>query len=196
MTEEYLPGAGVEWTALKAWLHPRRAVYALDNLLIMETTLRRQLEEALQAMSQIEAQAREAGEREAAVRGQLGEARRETAALREQLAEEKAARMEQEEVMALIGEFDKRLTQAEVMKRDYERRIADLESRLADARLQLGRLGASDLLEPEGDGGPTAPDGRRPTRFTAGADRNEGPRAPGPEHRPDDDWLLDLPEEL
>lgn len=191
-----------EWSAWEAWLHPRQAVWTIDNMTITEGTLLRELEEARRELDTERQTARKASDRAEKLGNELAEARRETAALKEEIKRMHSELRDQEEMVRMVEEFDKSLTRIEGMKRDYERRISDLESRLGDARARIERRDACELLDQAEDQDETGADGRRPRVFSLetrpesdAKEKNTARRSFGA--RPaDDEWLMELPSDL
>lgn len=197
---------GGEWTRLRIWLHPGRALDAIDGLELLCADLGRRLDGASACAGRLEAELERL--RESAAEKDAGLARLscESENLRREVADLRASLDERKDVERQIQEFDEKLKGIENMKRDYEKTIRDLNLRLRDYRRRSGQDCGSDLLEPgetidmshvvpresvrEPDSVPGVAQGSTVSRMGAKtADRKTVRESP-------DDWLIDLPDSL
>lgn len=157
-----------EWTAWRVWLHPRMALDALIDSEIMENEYIRRLlsaEEKIRVMDSakedkdvvIEEHRKEC-ERLQAEKEQLSvevgrlaqrcaESEKAHAATRRQLEEALSELTEYEDIDRRFEEFGKMLDKVEEMKRNYEKRIKDLQSRLREARAAKVSESENELFE-------------------------------------------------
>lgn len=186
-----------EWSAWKVWWHPHRAFEMINNLMIMEVTLQSELEEVRQALEEQKHETARYSSQVTSLTSELEAEREEATRLRRKLEAAESELSDQNEMAQLIEEFERNMTQIEKMKRDYERKIADLESRLGHLNVQLNRISANELLEPSAEVGELLRDGRRRHKFGLPL-RDAGPESEGSEPpqkmKSDDDWLMELPD--
>lgn len=155
-----------EWNVWRVWIHPRKALFALDEADIMENELTRRLEEAMAEAERL----REESSRQTLHINDLSQRLEETLGRLKETEEELSERKDTE---TQLREFDSQLKKIEEMKRGYERRIRDLEMRLRDA-----------TAKPETDDD-------KESELLAPAER-----IPVRNQPPADDWLMELPEDL
>lgn len=141
-------GYCIEWSAWRVWLHPRRALDAINSAEVMESDYERRLEEALALIEEqkkecarLTNEVSELSRRCVVSEASLAETRRRLSAALDELADQKS-------VDSKIEEFNKMLVGVEDMKRNYEKRIRTLEARLRDEKKRSGRDDASDIIEP------------------------------------------------
>lgn len=140
-------GYCIEWSAWRVWLHPHKALDAINNAEVIESDYERRLEESL---ALIEEQKKEC----ARLTNEVGELSRRCVGSENSLADTRRqlndALREVDELRSVdqrLNEFDKMLEKVEDMKRNYERRIRTLESRLRDEKKRAQRDDSSDLIE-------------------------------------------------
>lgn len=141
-------GYCIEWSAWRVWLHPHRALDAINEAEAMENDYEKRLEEALALIGEqkkecarLTNEVSELSRRCVANEAALSDTRRRLSAALDELADH-------ESVDKKIAEFNKMLEGVEEMKRNYEKRIRTLEARLRDEKKRSGRDDASDILEP------------------------------------------------
>lgn len=151
MAEDYC----LTWNAWRVWLHPRRALDALEDAGFMQENLEFRLNaanalleererESVRLSKESEELTRRLVEKEKefeGVRRALEDTRRELGDVREMLAE-------QDEIDNRLREFDAALTKVENMKRRYEKRISELEAMLRDALQRSRKYPDTELIDP------------------------------------------------
>lgn len=199
MSEGYCLG----WTLWRLLLHPFKAL----KVLMEATDKERQLEKRLaEALDLLETQRKECARltidnasmsRRLAecefelsrTRSDLGQTRLKLEDANNQLAEHKS-------VDEKLAEFNLQLSKTEELKRSYDKRIAELESRLADAKLRLKEADDRELLDSIDMHAPARPV-FQPQKVTRKISAPTPPPLP-PEKkvtpRQDDDWLMELPD--
>lgn len=204
-------------------LHPKLALYSLDNADIMEKELRRRLEATLGELDaerettranslEISRLADSIMQKETelkAVRSELDDVLRQLEEAREELEQRR-------DVETQLKEFDAKLTKVEDLKRGYEKRIDDLQRRLRDAVGRLSAREGSDLLDPGEESPkidmkqrqtvvrvitpaqPAAEPQAKPARVAGIPSRKPSVEARRMERRNanNDDWLMDLPDDI
>jgi len=212
-----------EWNIWRVMLHPKLALYSLDNADIMEKELRRRLEATLGELDaerettranslEISRLADSIMQKETelkAVRSELDDVLRQLEEAREELEQRR-------DVETQLKEFDAKLTKVEDLKRGYEKRIDDLQRRLRDAVGRLSAREGSDLLDPGEESPkidmkqrqtvgrvitpaqPAAEPQAKPARVAGIPSRKPSAEARRMERRNanNDDWLMDLPDDI
>lgn len=205
-------GYCIEWSAWRVWLHPHRALDAINEAEAMENDYEKRLEEALALIGEqkkecarLTNEVSELSRRCVANEAALSDTRRRLSAALDELADH-------ESVDKKIAEFNKMLEGVEEMKRNYEKRIRTLEARLRDEKKRSGRDDASDILEPidmKAKDHYKKPAVAKPENIALHFEEQPKQRQPRivitddkPIHTDDgkrrdsDDWLLELPPDL
>ena len=140
-------GFVIDWNAWRVWRHPRMACHALDKLTVDLMTTEEKLREALDLLEEqrrecvrLTTSLTELSERLIAKDNELVTVRRELDMARADLAE-------QETVDRKLAAFSAKLSEVELMKKNYEKTITTLRARLKDARHRLGQKDNYDLFE-------------------------------------------------
>lgn len=157
-----------EWSAWRVWMHPRVALDALIDSEIMENEYIRRLlaaEEKIRIMDSaredknvvIEKQRKECDRLSAEVERlarKCADSESAHAQTRRQLDDALSELTEYEDMDRRLEEFGKMLDKVEEMKRNYEKRIKDLQSRLREVRAARVSESENELLEePKDDSG-------------------------------------------
>lgn len=224
MDKEWTDIVNLDWNVWNVWFHPKRALYVLDNLEIMNKETDRQLADTMEKLARSDAQLSESLSAADALRTRLAESERRFNASQTELddsrrlvAELQEKLAEREDVESQLMAFDRKLTKIEDMKRGYEKRIQELESRLSDAHSRLKEIGSQELLEP-GEKSPVIDMRQLHSEVRIINPYNDNAPKPKPKPAPAagryarkasvagfaakdnggdaDDWLLDFPENL
>ncbi|MDE6577806.1 MAG: hypothetical protein K2K58_06525 [Muribaculaceae bacterium] len=200
-------GFVIDWNAWRVWRHPRMACHALDKLTVDLMTTEEKLREALDLLEEqrrecvrLTTSLTELSERLIAKDNELVTVRRELDMARADLAE-------QETVDRKLAAFSAKLSEVELMKKNYEKTITTLRARLKDARHRLGQKDNYDLFETIVMDAPA--EGSRPeaqgTRLKAQGTRHDAEKDPQENLEPrasslepnKDEWIFDseLPDE-
>ena len=146
---------GMTWNAWRVWLHPRQAYDTLEDYVNMQADLEKQIAECLALLERQRLElARLTEETERLTRSfeekelELGRVRKDLEDTRRQLRDAREELLEQEEIDRQMREFDAMLTKVEDMKRNYEKRIYELESMLRDTIQRRRREADNELLDP------------------------------------------------
>ena len=144
----------MKWTAWRIWRHPKRALMRIEESENIETDLQQRLDEALSLLEQ--------QRKETSVQSfRVSELSRRVADTEKRLTDEHSAHAatklglkkaldslaEHKSVDEKLAEFNNELKKVEEMKRGYEKRITQLESRLADARKRLGEADDREMAD-------------------------------------------------
>ncbi len=147
-------GYCLKWTSWRVWLHPHRASRRLVAAEKIESDLKLRLDEALNLLEQQRKetslqtfQASEFSRRLAEIEKRLIDEHRELEDTKHELTKARDLIDEHKTVDEKLMEFDRQLAKIEDMKRNYEKRIATLKSRLADARKRLAVADNNELEE-------------------------------------------------
>lgn len=148
-------GYCLNWTPWRVWLHPHRAAERLEEAQQTEEELQSRLSETLNLLEQQRKETAMQTLRASDMSRQLGEAEqkltdryRELEETRIQLSKALDSLAEHKSVDEKLREFDRELEKVEQMKRGYEKRIAELQARLANAHKRLGDADSDELAEP------------------------------------------------
>lgn len=140
-------GYCIEWSAWRVWLHPHRALDAINDAEVMESDYERRLKEAIALIEEqkkecarLTNEVSELSRRCVESENSLADTRRQLKAALDELADQKS-------VDSKIEEFNKMLEGVEDMKRNYEKRIRTLEARLRDEKKRSGREDSSDIID-------------------------------------------------
>lgn len=177
-------GFSLEWSAWDVWFHPKRSLDIMEDYYLANE---RTEQTADAASSQIESLKGE-NERLEVENAKLAcavsdlselleQSRTELTDTRKELSEISAKVREQEEIDRTLLEYDRKLDGIIDMKRNYERRIADLEARIRDLS------GESSLATVPGFD-------PKPNSIDMTSEIDSEPPHPS---ATDNDWLLDLP---
>lgn len=130
---------------LGAWLHPSRTARELAEA---QASLRDNAERLSALGSSLEALRRDMATRDAEVTSlalRLTNSQTHIVCLQEDLRQAYIKMEDNEEVTRRMDELDRRLAGFEKVKREYEKTIAELRSRLADARATIRTLTGEDI---------------------------------------------------
>lgn len=129
--------ASEDWTAWKIWCHPRKALDVIDESALMIMKLEKKGEEADLTLAERACLYDRLSEECDSLKSALGERDKMIEQLRADLDAARGSLREAREELALqksvddkLAEFDARLSEAEIVKRRYEKRITELEGML------------------------------------------------------------------
>lgn len=129
-------------------LHPHKALRALGDAEKTASDYKKRLNDALTLVEDLKMECgrltnelSELGRTYLKNKSSLEDALRELTDLRNKLADKISVEKQ-------LAEFDKMLSGVEEMKRNYERRVRLLESRLRDEKKKSGRVNDDELLDP------------------------------------------------
>lgn len=178
----------LEWSAWKVWLHPKISLDIMEDFYLDSERAGQQIADLSRERDNLSEENmkltegnRELSQRVDNLSKELEETRANLEETRGALYDALSKVREQEEIDRMLADYEKKLDGIIDMKKKYERRIAELESRLRDAS------GNRDLE--------TAP-GFKPLQmdFTRNSElTDETPAAGSGETGQESDWLLDLP---
>lgn len=147
-------GYCLKWTIWRILFHPFKARKDIEEANGMQEDLSRRLAEALDMLekqrkecARITMDNVEMSRRLSDCEFELSRTRSELTNVKRKLEEAQDRLAEHKSVDEKIAEFNKELSKAENMKHTYEKRIAELESRLGDAKSRLSRADDRELID-------------------------------------------------
>lgn len=147
-------GYCLKWTAWRIWRHPKRALMCIEESENVETDLQQRLDEAMLLLEQQRKETSlqsfrvaELSRRLAETEKRLTDEHRVHEETKLKLTKALDSLAEHKSVDEKLEEFNTELKKVEDMKRSYEKRISQLESRLADARKRLGEADDREMAD-------------------------------------------------
>lgn len=144
----------MKWTSRRIWLHPKRALKRIEEAENTENDLQQRLDEALSLLEKESKESASLSLRVAELTQSLAEAERHLA---DELRKNEDTKLRLREALDSLdayksiddkmADFNQELKKVETVKRGYEKRITELEARLAAARKRLGEADDKEMLE-------------------------------------------------
>lgn len=197
----------MNWSPWLVWLKPRRAFNEIAEYARSDADLSARLQETtallegrVREVEELTARNAATGSKLEASEENLKETESRLRSALEELAEARSELSAHRSLDEKQREFAGQLSAIEKMKHDYEKRITELEARLADARMRLAEKEDNELIDPI-DMTTGLPPGREEPSPGLQLRKPEQPakrptllRQKNKAGRDEDDWLLELPD--
>lgn len=205
----------MDWSPWRIWFNPRCAFEEMAEYAQAEADLSAKLTEAVRQLDEqrrkeenLNVQNVELRRRLAAAENKLNEVQTNYESIRNELDNALINLNEHKSINEKMKEYEREKGQMEKMKHNYEKRIVELEARLADARLRLSEKEDNELIEPfdmttglqlrkpvsESEEKPRTTSGNRRGSFLSRETKNPQQANNNRANRDEDDWLLELPD--